>query len=720
VKEMIRVEDQYYILATEAHDERARVLKDGETFALFDRHGNIRQIGRADQGVYHQGTRFVSRLELRLSGLRPLLLSSSVVKNNALLAVDLTNPDVHRGGTVAISHGSVHVFRSKFLLDGCCHERIRVQNFANSPITFDLTVEVDADFRDIFEVRGTHRARRGGPPEVTVQRDGLAFEYAGLDGTRRVTRVSATPAPDEVRPGEIRFHLRLEPGAVQALFIAIDCEIQDSPRRDGSYDECFVRLHHARETQLEKACRVWSSNATFNEWMARSVSDLRMLETETEFGPYPYAGVPWYSTPFGRDGIITALQALWLDPEIARGVLRFLAATQATRLEPERDAAPGKIVHEMRRGEMAALGEIPFGRYYGTVDATPLFVMLAAAYFDVTADRALVKEIWPNLERAVRWISEFGDLDRDIFIEYAQTGRRGLANQGWKDSFDSVFHADGTLAEAPIALCEVQAYGWAAREAFARLAAELGNQELAQQQRAEAERLKARFEQVFWCDELSLYALAVDANKRPCRVRSSNAGHCLFAGIASPDHAARTARELMSPAFFSGWGIRTIAEGEARYNPMSYHNGSIWPHDNALIAAGFARYGFKEPTVKVLEALFEASMFFDLYRIPELYCGFVRREGEGPTAYPVACCPQAWAAGSVFMLLQSCLGMVLDAGGRTLRFHRPVLPSCIDTLHMSGLRVGDARLDVAFHRYPEGAGVEVMRRSGDVSVAVFR
>ena len=724
MKEMIRVEDQYYILATDAHDDRTRVLKDGDTFALFDRHGNIRQIGRGDQGLYHEGTRFVSRLDVRVAGLRPLLLSSSVVKNNALLAVDLTNPDIHRGGTLLIPHGSLHVFRSKFLLDGCCHERIKVQSFANSPIAFDLSVEIDADFRDIFEVRGTSRAHRGGPPEVTVEPDGLVFQYVGLDKTERITRVTASPGPDEARPGELRFHLRLEPGEVKALFIVIDCKVragrQRETSRDEKYDACFARLHHTRETELAKACRIWSSNSSFNEWISRSLSDLRMLVSETEFGPYPYAGVPWYSTPFGRDGIITALQALWLDPDIARGVLRFLAATQATRVEPERDAAPGKIVHEMRRGEMAALGEIPFGRYYGTVDATPLFVMLAASYFDVTGDRALVKELWPHLELAMRWISEFGDPDRDRFVEYAQAGRRGLANQGWKDSFDSVFHANGQLAEAPIALCEVQAYAWGAREAFARLAAELGNQEIAHHQREEAERLRARFEEAFWSEEISMYALALDANKRPCRVRSSNAGHALFAGIASPERAARTAQELMSQPFFSGWGIRTIAEGEARYNPMSYHNGSIWPHDNALIAAGFARYGFKDAAVKLLEALFEATMYFDLYRIPELYCGFVRRDGEGPTAYPVACCPQAWAAGSVFMLLQSCLGMVLDAGGRTLRFHRPVLPACIDTLQMSGLRVGDAKLDLAFHRYPQGVGVEVVRRSGDVSVAVFR
>jgi glycogen debranching enzyme len=720
---MIRVEDQYYILATDAHDERTRVLKDGDTFALFDRHGNIRQIGRADQGVYHEGTRFVSRLELRLAGLRPLLLSSSVVKNNALLAVDLTNPDIHRGGTLLIPHGSLHVFRSKFLLDGCCHERIRVESFASSPISFDLSVEVDADFRDIFEVRGTPRAHRGGPPEVIVKPEGLVFEYLGLDKVTRITRVTASPAPHEVRPGELRFHLQLEPGEVKALYLVTRCEAKSARSGElgrGDYDSCFTRLHHSRETQLAKVCRIWSSNPTFNEWVTRSVSDLRMLVTETEFGPYPYAGVPWYSTPFGRDAIITAMQALWLDPEIARGVLRFLAATQATRSEPERDAAPGKIVHEMRRGEMAALGEIPFGRYYGTVDATPLFVMLAAAYFDVTGDRGLVKELWPHLELAMRWISEYGDPDRDGFLEYAQAGRRGLANQGWKDSFDSVFHATGELAEAPIALCEVQAYAWAARESYARLASELGDPELAQRQRAEAERLRARFEEAFWSEELSMYALALDANKRPCAVRSSNAGHCLFAGIASPEHAARTAGELMSAPFFSGWGIRTIAEGEARYNPMSYHNGSIWPHDNALIAAGFARYGFKDAAVKVLEALFEATMYFDLYRIPELYCGFVRREGEGPTAYPVACCPQAWAAGSVFMLLQSCLGMVLDAGGRTLRFHRPALPSWIDTLRVNGLPVGDARLDLAFHRYPQGVGVEVVQRSGEVSVAVFR
>lgn len=718
--EIIQVQDKYYILATAAHDDQARTLKHGDTFALFDRLGNIRQLSRGDQGVYHDGTRFLSRLELRIAGMRPILLSSSVVEDNSLLAVDLTNPDIHQDGTLAVAHGTLHVFRSKFLFDGGCHERIRIQNFGREPVEVEMSLELDADFRDIFEVRGTTRARRGAPPEIAVERDGVVFSYRGLDEVRRAARVRCSPQPAKVQARELGFRVRLEPAAVETLSVALDCEIEGARRKHGSYDECFSIIHREREATGRSICEVSSSNASFNQWMSRSTSDLRILVSATESGPYPYAGVPWYSTVFGRDGIITALQVLWLNPDLARGVLRFLAASQATRSEPERDAEPGKIVHEMRRGEMAALGEIPFGRYYGTVDATPLFVLLAAEYFDTTGDRQLIEELWPNLQRSLEWMSRYGDADQDGFLEYEQRAGRGLSNQGWKDSADSVSHADGALAEAPIALCEVQAYGWAAHVAMARLAGTLGHEALALEQRQEAEQMRERFERSFWCEDLSTYAIALDGNKRPCRIKSSNAGHCLYSGIASPERALLVARQLMSPAFFSGWGIRTLAEGEVRYNPMSYHNGSIWPHDNALIAAGFARYGLKEFALKVFEAQFEASRYFDLHRIPELYCGFVRRDGEGPISYPVACAPQAWAAGSAFMLLQACLGMVLNAKERSICFNCPMLPAAIDTLYLRGLRVGDARVDLAFHRYPEGAGVEVLRRIGAVEVSVLR
>jgi glycogen debranching enzyme len=445
-----------------------------------------------------------------------------------------------------------------------------------------------------------------------------------------------------------------------------------------------------------------------------------MLVTETPHGLYPYAGVPWFSTIFGRDGLITALQTLWVNPELARGVLQVLAGHQGVAFAPERAEAPGKIVHELRTGEMARSGEVPFGRYYGSADATPLFVLLAGEYAHATGDLEFLAGLWPNIDRALSWIDQTGDPDGDGFVEYATTDTRGLTNQGWKDSWDSVFHADGTPAPGPIALVEVQAYVYAAKRSIARVAAELGWEERARDLRREADELRRRFDEAFWCEAIQTYALALDGQKRQCAVRSSNAGHALMAGVAEPGRAARVAGQLLANGGFSDWGVRTIAEGEARYNPMSYHNGSIWPHDNALIAAGLAGYGFGEQAVALLTGLFQASLFVDLHRLPELFCGFDRRAGDGPTLYPLACAPQAWASGAPFMLLSAALGLKIDALKGELCFRYPRLPPYLGEVEIAGLRIGSAELDVRLHRYQDDIGINVTRREGDVDVIVIK
>ena len=709
---------QYYIAAgSSPTEERTRVLKYGSTFAVFNRYGDIEPLGLGEHGIFFRGTRHLSELVLSVWNSRPLLLSSTVKSDNFVFTADLANVDITEGQHIAIPRGTVHIVRSRFLWQAVAYEELRIFNYGLVPLDLPLRLSFAADFADIFEVRGMRRERRGRRLDDKITTSSILLTYEGLDREQRQTRIHCDPAPPRISSSEIQYETSILPGHNTAFHISIDC---DPKPRDRSIS--YARAISSAETELKAAfanlSEITSSNDRLSRWIRRSLADVEMMTLGNPEMHYPYAGVPWFSTVFGRDGIITALQMLWIAPQIAKGVLQYLASTQATEINPEAEAQPGKILHETRRGEMAGLGEVPFGRYYGSIDSTPLFLILAGLYLDYTGDLDLLHHLRPHIDLALDWIDRYGDVDQDGFVEYAPHGDKGLVQQGWKDSRDSIFHADGTIAPPPIALCEVQGYVYAAKRAAAKIYAAWDDQKRQSALETEAAELQDRFERAFWCEDLSIYALALDGEKRACRVRSSNPGHCLFSGIASPERASLVAHTLVNDDFFSGWGIRTIACHESRYNPLSYHNGSVWPHDNAIIAAGMARYGFRDFAGRILMSLLDVSGAVDLHRLPELFCGVNRRLGQGPTLYPVACSPQAWAAGAVFMLLQACLGISVNAKEKLLLFERPFLPTGVPQLTIRDLHLGTSRITLYLERDAGPVRIEILEKHGDAGVIV--
>jgi glycogen debranching enzyme len=710
-------ESAFYIPMTGPAARPRRSLKHDDTFIVLDSHGDIGASAGGPDGLFNADTRYLARLELVLDEVQPLLLGSNLRDDNSSLTIDLTNPDVYRNGRIVLQKDMLHIVRTIFLWRGTAYQRIGVQNHGERLASFDLTLLFDNDFADLFEVRGERRPRRGVGASKLLGPTDVMFEYNGLDAKSRTTMLHFDPRPTRIAVNAATYHLDLKPQQVSSLFVTASCN------KSAAYKPVpFFRglLAHRREMRQSTAgaTSIETSNNIFNEVLCQSMADLNMLMTDTPQGRYPYAGIPWYSTTFGRDGIITALQMLWIDPRVALGVLKRLAFYQATAVDPLADAEPGKILHEMRGGEMAALREVPFACYYGSVDATPLFVLLAGLYVERTGDDETLAELWPSIEAALRWIDGAGDPDRDGFVEYQRASEQGLANQGWKDSYDAIFHADGRLAEGYIALAEVQGYVFAGKQLAARCAVRMGLPDRARQLEKEAKLLAERFEAAFWCEDLGTYALALDGAKQPCKVRTSNAGQLLFTGMVSTDRARMVAADLMRPHFFTGWGIRTVARGEARYNPMSYHDGSIWPHDNALIALGLARYGLKHSVEHVFGALFDAATYMDLRRLPELFCGFRREKGRGPTLYPVACAPQAWASATPFTLLEAALGLEFDAQRGEIRLRNPRLPAFLNEVILRELRLGPSSVDLHVRRHGDDVSLEVLRTRGQIQVSI--
>jgi glycogen debranching enzyme len=695
------------------------VLKHDDLFAVFDARGDfngaLHAVGPSTgaDGLFQDDTRILSKLVLRMQGETPELLSGNVGRDNVVFTAHLTNPALQDQRNRFVAQGKIYLLRRRLLWQRKLYEALLVKSYSAEPLVFDLTLDADADFRDVFEIRGMTRTRRGEGRQPCSEGNCLTLSYRGLDAQVRTTAITFS-APVDIRQQRIVMPIDLTPGAVRHILMTIASDGDTSmPSRAGFFTALKRHKREARH-HIGALNRLETSNTAFDAWAQQAAADLSLLVTDLETGPYPYAGIPWFSVPFGRDAVVTALQVLWINPALARGVLAYLSTLQAEESSDFHDAQPGKIMHETRKGEMAALSEVPFGRYYGGADTTPLFVLLTGAYLKRTNDLPFCRKVWPAVRAALAWIDRFGDADSDGFIEYNRGTAGGLQNQGWKDSDTSVFHADGSVAHGPIAIVEVQAYVIAAKRAAAELAIAIGESRLAKQLAGQADRLQSKLDEQFWSEALGTYALALDGDKLPCAVRTSNAGHVLYCGAALPQRAASVGRDLMSRDLFSGWGVRTVAADASLYNPMSYHNGTIWPHDCSIVAAGLARYGMSEEACRIFAALFEAACHFSHFRLPELFCGFSRHAGEGPVAYPSACTPQAWASGAVFLLLQASLGLDINAREGVVAVRDPRLPEWLTQVTVKNLRIGLGRATLHFRYEKQGVEVGLSDVEGDV------
>lgn len=723
---VLKVGSDFYVLASSLASRRTvRVLADGRSFAVFDMSGDILESPLEALGFFHRDTRYLSRFELKIDGKTPYFLNSYLSDDKTQLRVNLTNPDLHADGDkIKLPRDSIQIEAGWVLCKATLLHRLMVRNYAGSRVRIPLEFFLGADFRDIFEVRGVKRKRHGDvfPPEVGDKT--VRYSYKGLDGVRRFAEIGFSAAPRALSGGRAAFLLDLEPddSAEFEIHITGGCERDVSrgrPKHPMNFDGALI----ARRSEIKNSRARWAKlaagNNLFDPFIQRSAADLASIISHTSEGTFVMAGIPWFATLFGRDSLITMLSVLPFNPELAAHTLRALAKLQGSRVDEARDEQPGKIVHEVRAGEMAATGEVPFGRYYGSVDSTPLFLWLLGRCVATSGDLALAEELWPNVTRALEWIERWGDRDGDGYVEYLRETPRGLANQGWKDSFDAISHADGELARPPIALCEVQGYIYAAYTNLAGVASRLGQGDVASRLAERAASLRKSFSRDFWLERERTVALALDGEKRPCRVMASNAGHCLATGILDADQAAALAERLLAEDMFSGWGVRTLSANERRYNPMSYHNGSVWPHDNAIAAMGLARYGNGAGALRILGGLFDAASHMDCASLPELFCGFPREPRLGPVPYPVACYPQAWSAASVFLMLQAMLGLEVIGFERRLTINSPVIAPWLDWLRIERLKVGDAAVSLAVRRAPTGAAMtEVLEKRGSVSVEV--
>jgi glycogen debranching enzyme len=690
-----------------------QTIKHDRVFLLSDRFGDIQEGNTAALGLYFRDTRFLCQYELLIDGVRPLFLHCEADRNYSMI-VETTLPSSRVDPAGVEKRENVGISRQRWLEDGL-REIIKVSNFGAERRRVRLDVSFDADFRDLFEVRGFTRAKSGTMREPEISKYGVTLSYEGLDDCVRTLEARFDPAPKKLTASDARYDLLLEPQT------SISVEVSFSPRV-GDMRPVVATLNdleHEYSSWRKKCTRFRASNGQLQMYLERAVLDLRMMQTDCGDGTASFdAGVPWFSTLFGRDALITAYQALTVGPDLAKGTLKRLAELQGEKVDEWRDEEPGKIMHEIRSGELAATGEIPHTPYYGTIDATPLWLVLYGAVFLWTGDREFAETYWPNALRCLEWIDRYGDADGDGYVEYKKKSAGGLDNQGWKDSRDGIVHADGTLPDPAIALCEVQGYVYDGKMRTAKVARALGHENVAGELEEQARKLKERFNTDFWMPEAGFYAVALDGSKDQVRSITSNPGHCLWSRIIDESKAARVVRTLLSDDLSSGWGVRTLSKSNPAYDPIGYHTGSVWPHDNSIIAHGVKFYGMDHEANQLIDQISVAGAFFPGGRFPELFCGFSREEVPRPVEYPVACRPQAWSTGAPLLMVRSYAGINADAPNNTLSIVRPMLPPWLERSELIGLRVANTRLDLAVTTHDNATGVQVLRKDGDLEILI--
>lgn len=689
-------------------------LIDGKTFLSTTVAGDIFPAGAPDVGLFHQDTRFLSELEFRIGGHRAVVLSSSTEKTFAS-QIELTTGNITLRDSFDLPENTIHIRREQLLANDIFFDRFTFENFNLTAVDFLIELTYDADFVDVFQVRGVARRIHGQYYKPIAKDNRIVFVYRGLDEVVRQTIVELSPAPAEITERTARWQLRLEPLKRTQIETSVTPLVETKQRRSRDYSfSNNLRLRreafHAWEAD---STRFDSSNRVFDQAMATATGDFHALLIPDGKEHIIAAGIPWFATIFGRDSIIAAYQSLPLNPQLAIDTLRVLARYQGTEYNDWRDEEPGKILHEYREGEMTRCGEVPFGPYYGSIDATPLFLILLSETFNWTADEQMVEDLLPAAYKALDWLDQYADLDRDGFVEYQRRSTKGLTNQGWKDSWDANIHRDGKIAQPPIALCEVQGYVYDAKYRMASLLRSFGDAHRADKLKKEASELARRFEKAFWMPQRSFYAMALDGQKEQVQVISSNPGHLLFTRIIGRERARTVMQRMMREDMFSGWGWRTMSQEELVFNPLSYHRGSVWPHDNSLIAHGMALNEYREPALKILTTLFQAALNFRDYRLPELFCGVHREEYDDPVHYPVSCSPQAWASGAMFLILNSVLGIRPSAQRRELNVINPLLPDWLEYLHIRNLRVGNSRVGLDFTRRDRRTFCNVVDVEGD-------